>query len=163
VIKTLTFIPGEAYWSFPKTIEILRNHGAKRAWELGPKYKCENIEQPADYDLNNIYANGFTPETQPHRKHWSVLYELAKYSSTWMEEQLDALMPWYEEGTFRPDVNVLRNWPELREELLKISNDGWIKAVSPENMMVEVRVEGGAIVESKDVGATRWKWPRPSL
>jgi len=138
-------------WTFPETIEILRKHGAQRAWELGPEYNCENIEQPADYDLKNIYVNGFTPDTQPHRKHWSVLYELARYKPTWMKEQLDSVVPWYEEGTFRPDVNVLRNWPELREELQRISDDGWIKAVSPEGLMVDVRMQDGTVVESKDV------------
>jgi hypothetical protein len=131
----------------------LRKHGAKRAWELGPEYSCENIEQPGDYDLNNIYGAGFTPDTQPHRQHWSVLYELAKYRPGWKEAWLERVLPWYENGTWRPEFGVLSSWSELREELEKRSENGWIKAISEENLMVEVKMEDGRIVNRRNVNA----------
>ncbi len=129
----------------------MRKHGAKRAWELGPEYSCENIEQPGDYDLNNIYGDGFTPDTQPHRQHWSVLYELAKYKPGWKEARLEQVIPWYDEGTWRPELGVLNSWSELREELEKRSEDGWIKAISEENLMFEVKIKDGRIIERRIV------------
>ncbi|CZR56215.1 uncharacterized protein PAC_06103 [Phialocephala subalpina] len=121
----------EAYWAFPITIEILRKHGAKRA---------------GNWDRSTIVR------TLSNQR---MLYELANYKPTWMKEQLDLLLPWYDEGTFRPGVDVLKNWPELCEELQKMSEDGWIKASSTENLMVEVRVKDGTIVESKGASIVR--------
>ncbi|CAG8962191.1 hypothetical protein HYFRA_00005242 [Hymenoscyphus fraxineus] len=139
----------EAYWAFPTTIQILMKHGAKRAWQLGTEYDCENIWQPQDYDFVNIYVAGFSPSTQPNREHWSVLYELAKYKDTWVEEQICALIPWYQDGTFVPSITTLENRPELVDGLQKISKDGYIKAVSREQRIVKVRVEDRKIVEKR--------------
>ncbi len=148
----LKFHLEEAYWAFPATIDILRKHGAKRAWELGPEYNCENIDQPGDFDLNNIYTTGFSPDTQPHLKHWSVLYELAKYKPGWKEERLKLVIPWYEDGTWRPQCEVLSSWSELREELERMSENGWIKATY-ENLMVEVKMKDGKIIEQRFVNS----------
>ncbi|KAE9378748.1 ankyrin [Stipitochalara longipes BDJ] len=144
----------EAYWAFPATIEILRKYGAKRAWELGPQYDCENIEQPALFDLNDIYSDGFTSITQPNREHWSILYELAKYKPSWMEDQLNRLTPWYEDGMYRPHVEAVVNWPELCERLQEKSKDGWIKAISEENLMLDVKMENGKVVQRRIVEAS---------
>jgi hypothetical protein len=116
-------------------------------------YSCENIEQPGDYDLNNIYGAGFTPDTQPHFQHWAVLYGLAKYKPGWKKAQLERVIPFYEDGTWRPGVEVLSSWSELREELEKRSENGWIKAISEENLMVEVKMKDGRIIERRLVNA----------
>jgi hypothetical protein len=133
----------------------LRKHGGKRAWELGPEYPCDNIEQPGFYDLINVYNEGFTPDTQPHREHWAVLYELAKYPPGWERALLERdLIPWYEIGQFKPCVEVLQSWTELGEELGKRSEDGWIRAIFAETLIhVEVKMKEGKIVECRDVDA----------
>lgn len=70
-----------------------------------------------------------------------------------MEDNLEPLILWYEEGTFRPNVDALSNWPELGRELGKCSNDGWVNAVSVENLMIEVKLADGRIVESRTAHA----------
>ncbi|CAG8978565.1 hypothetical protein HYALB_00010527 [Hymenoscyphus albidus] len=120
----------EAYWAFPTTIQILMKHGAKRGWQLGTEYSCENIWQPRDYDFVNIYVAGLSPSMQPN-------------------QQICALIPWYQNGTFLPSITALENRPELVDELQKISKDGYIKAVSREQRIVKVRVEDGKIVENR--------------
>lgn len=71
----------EAYRSYPGVINTLRNAGAKRTCELDGNLKGDYIEQPADWDKNEIQNYGFTPQTQPNLEAWSGLYGLAKYSS----------------------------------------------------------------------------------
>jgi hypothetical protein len=143
----LTVDTEEAYWAFPTVIEILRKYGAKRAWELDPQNDCENIEQPADYDINNIYNNGFNPSNQPHREHWNVLYELARYTPSYKQNTLERAVSWYKEDEFRPQIEVLRSWPELKKTLQDIGEDGWIKATSKDNLMVNVRWVDGTLEE----------------
>ncbi|KAJ5128779.1 hypothetical protein N7526_006945 [Penicillium atrosanguineum] len=71
----------EAYRSFPEVIKILRDAGAKRTCELDGNLKGDYIEQPGDWDDNEIQDYGFTLETQPNFEAWNGLYALAKYSS----------------------------------------------------------------------------------
>jgi hypothetical protein len=82
-----------------------------------------------------------------------VLYDLAKYRPDWKEAWLERVLPWYENGTWRPEFGVLSSWFELREELEKRSENGWIKAISEENLMVEVKMKDGRIVNRRNVNA----------
>ena len=123
----------------------MQKRGAKRAWELGPQFSCDNIEQPAEYDLNNIFPE-FSRETQPDREHWAVLYKLEKHTTDWKKDILKRMILWYEVNEFRPVIEMLMNWPELWDELGKSSEGGWIRAVDATNLMVEVRMEKGEIV-----------------
>ncbi|CAI7627275.1 unnamed protein product [Penicillium discolor] len=72
----------ESYRSFPEVIRILRDAGAKRTCELEGT-KGDYIEQPRDWDQEEIQNYGFTVETQPNVEVWKELYELARYQSGW--------------------------------------------------------------------------------
>jgi len=66
---------------------------------------------------------------------------------------LERVLHWYEDGTWRPEFGVLSSWSELREELEKRSENGWIKASSEELLMVEVKMKDGRIVNRRIVNA----------
>lgn len=70
----------ESYRSFPEVIRILRDAGAKRTCELEGT-KGDYIEQPREWDQEEIQKYGFTVETQPNVEAWRGLYELARYQS----------------------------------------------------------------------------------
>ncbi|KUM61169.1 hypothetical protein ACN42_g5937 [Penicillium freii] len=72
----------ESYRSFPEVIRILRDAGAKRTCEL-EGIKGDYIEQPREWDQEEIEKYGFTVETQPNVETWKELYELARYQSGW--------------------------------------------------------------------------------
>ncbi|KAJ5186675.1 hypothetical protein N7449_011439 [Penicillium cf. viridicatum] len=72
----------ESYRSFPEVIRILRDAGAKRTCELEGT-KGNYIEQPREWDQEEIQKYGFTVETQPNVEAWRELYELARYQSGW--------------------------------------------------------------------------------
>jgi len=75
----------EAYRCYPEVIQILCNAGAKRTCELEGHLKGDYIEQPRDWDMDNIHEYGFTPETQPNVEMWSGLYGLARYGGrSWL-------------------------------------------------------------------------------
>jgi hypothetical protein len=69
--------------------------------------ETEYIEQPASWDMNNIYVTGFTPLTQPHREHWRAVYELARYPEGWRQKMLEQMRGWYADGSWIPDARVL--------------------------------------------------------
>jgi ankyrin repeat protein len=71
----------EAYRSYPQVIKVLREAGAKRTCELEGNTNGDYIEQPRDWDKNEIHDYGYTPETQPNLETWNDLYGLARYSS----------------------------------------------------------------------------------
>ncbi|KAJ5549742.1 hypothetical protein N7535_002317 [Penicillium sp. DV-2018c] len=71
----------ESYRGFPDVIQILRDAGAKRSCEVEGTTKGDYIEQPRDWDRDEIQKYGFTPETQPNLQSWTGLYELARYSN----------------------------------------------------------------------------------
>lgn len=70
----------EAYRCFPEVIRLLRGAGAKRTCEVEGLSNGDYISQPREWDEEEIGLYGFTPETQPNREAWGLLYELAKYS-----------------------------------------------------------------------------------
>jgi ankyrin repeat protein len=71
----------EAYKLFPDVIQILRDAGAKRMCDLEGNSKGGYIEQPGEWDREELLEFGFTVETQPHAEAWGVLYEFARYGS----------------------------------------------------------------------------------
>lgn len=73
----------ESYRSFPEVIRILRVAGAKRTCELEGT-KGDYIEQPREWDQEEIQKYGFTVETQPNVEAWGELYELARYQRSWL-------------------------------------------------------------------------------
>ncbi|KAJ5082438.1 hypothetical protein N7532_011481 [Penicillium argentinense] len=73
----------EAYKSFPEVIRILRDAGAKRRCELEGNSKGDYIEQPGDWDQEELQGYGFTKESQPNAETWKDLYDLAMYGSGW--------------------------------------------------------------------------------
>ncbi|KAJ5129203.1 uncharacterized protein N7515_005242 [Penicillium bovifimosum] len=70
----------ESYRGFPDVIRILRDAGAKRWCEIEGTTKGDYIEQPREWDQEEMQKYGFTPETQPNAQAWTGLYELARYN-----------------------------------------------------------------------------------
>jgi hypothetical protein len=71
----------ESYRGFPDVIRILRDAGAKRSCEIEGTAKGDYIEQPREWDQEEMHKYGFTPETQPNAQAWMGLYELARYNN----------------------------------------------------------------------------------
>lgn len=116
----------EAYTGMVKVLRILRFRGAKRAFELGslsnekplslrdmyPKYWLH----PDLCDVINLYWLGFTPETQPNRHDWDILYELSRCTGTWREQLVDILREWYEDDVWRPDLKMLERAGKAQQQ-----------------------------------------------
>ncbi|KAL4955493.1 ankyrin repeat protein [Aspergillus filifer] len=139
----------EAYHNFPQIIQYLRANGAKRRSEVeleksdhavsGETTNMQHaldgtyIEQPGFWDWTAIYTYGFTPSTQPHREKWQILYDLARYPTGWLREQVDELGTMYEMGDWRPDVRFFEE-----------ADQGFVRMV--------VRRIGGIVTTSDYVG-----------
>ncbi|KAL1957500.1 hypothetical protein VTO42DRAFT_5963 [Malbranchea cinnamomea] len=106
----------EAYNGFPEVLRLLRSRGAKRACELEPvpDRKVLSMEDmlPSDnpdfWDVTNMYHLGFSPETQPNKKQWEIVYELARHPADW-RDQLVELLRWRYEIGVRLDLDMLRD------------------------------------------------------
>ena len=108
----------EAYESWPSVLALLVSHGARRACDIDPDPRLhdkEYIEQPGMWDLNEIFMAGFTPQTQPNRENWTLLYELARYPVGWKQETLELMKEQYADGIWRPSLVALEEGYGVKE------------------------------------------------
>lgn len=113
-----------AYWGLPDVLRLLRSRGAKRACELEPVprldlLQAEYILQPGVWDIQEIYDTGYTPQTQPNKDQWRLIYELARYPADWKDETVSSLGELYEEGFWRPHVRLLEASQDTGENIIK--------------------------------------------
>jgi hypothetical protein len=181
--------PAEAYWGLPEVVEFLLQQGAKRACELDStlvddetktRILQENFAKQAGalWDVTEMYQHGFTPETQPNRQHWQIVYELARYPADWEEQVIAQLKERYEneDGLRRPQIKLLQTRPadppvNNRDRiLLKMiqmlaslgvpdtdnNNSVWIEASADDSIEAEVRWEV-EIINGTTIGRTRAK------
>ena len=108
----------EAHFNFPAILRFLRSHGAKLPRELDPTlpYKEAAFDPPDLYDVATTYFLGFTPETQPDRKEWEIIYELGRRSPHWRNELVELVEFRYEYGGWKPDLDMLRTAERLVSE-----------------------------------------------
>lgn len=105
----------EAYAGITKALHLLRSRGAKCACELGSLVSSIPLGirdtafwlHPDLCDVMHTYWLGFTPETQPNRNDWDILYELSRRPDMWREELVDILRDLYEGDVWRPDLKML--------------------------------------------------------
>ncbi|KAF7718280.1 Uncharacterized protein PECH_002882 [Penicillium ucsense] len=77
----------EAYKLFPEVIQILRAAHALRTCEIQGLSSGDYIQQPREFDENELSHYKFTPDTQPNSEMWQVLYDEAKYESRgWLDK-----------------------------------------------------------------------------
>ena len=100
----------EAHANFPEVLRLLRSHGAKLLRELDPTLPFqETASDPPDlYDVTTTYYLDFTPEMQPNRKEWEIVYELGRRSPNWRDELVELMEFRYEYGGWKPDLDMLR-------------------------------------------------------
>ena len=113
----------EAHASFPSILNVLRDHGAKRACELDPVPDPSMLDidylsklrprgdasHPDLWDIKSMYALGYTWATLPDRQQWCVVYELARRLGDWRETLVGELRWMYEEGLWRPHLQMLKD------------------------------------------------------
>ena len=102
----------EAYDGLPEVLNLLRARGAKLARELERSShdasRAISLEHPDVWDITQLYWMGFTPETQPNRQRWAILYQLSRVSSTdWRVLVIEWLRETYENETWQPDLGLL--------------------------------------------------------
>jgi hypothetical protein len=121
----------ERYANLPQILRMLRDeYGAKMAVEtfsMSQRWyrKITFKDTPQDeqlllsarglWDLTELYECGYSPETQPHREQWRVLYELAAgitNSDSYDDKTVNYLRSKYTEdqgqGGWRPHVKLLQ-------------------------------------------------------
>ncbi|TPX22622.1 hypothetical protein DIZ76_014499 [Coccidioides immitis] len=108
----------EAYSGCPKVLSLLRSRGAKRGSELGPLGSSEPPSitdmfpkyflHPDIWDVMDLYWLGFTPESQPHRHDWDILYELSRYPEDWRDQVVEILREMYKDALWRPDLKMMQ-------------------------------------------------------
>lgn len=99
----------EAYTELPEVMRLLRARGAKRACEIMPSSHFEvSPDHPDVWDITQMYWIGFTPETQPNRERWEIVYQLSRLPSVgWQEAVVDSLREMYQFDLWWPDLAML--------------------------------------------------------
>ncbi|KAH7128483.1 hypothetical protein B0J11DRAFT_525061 [Dendryphion nanum] len=150
----------EAYWAFPAIIRLLLSHGAKRiaqTLQSGPSWT----------DAVSLPILHLNCATQPHREHWSVLYECEELKPGWEDDAWDMFKEEWGEAVGlgndeydedeggKPDIDVpvmvFERWPRVREVLgEERGKEGWWKAVMRDGRKVEVQVGDEGVLGVRD-------------
>lgn len=175
-------------------LRMLRHeYGAKKAIEMIPEeekqLRTDIMNQQfyfvagGPWDLTVLYECGYTPETQPQRDEWRILYELSTYCEDFDEKLLEALKSRYidedDEGEWRPHIKLLKTavpvnktpdtevFTRVRDRLLprilsmfkelgKVDEEGrvWIEACDETSISAEAKWEV-EVLDGGNVGKTR--------
>ena len=128
----------EAYWSYPKIIDVLRKHGARRT------PRVDSSSEPSFEDAKQLHILGFRVEDQPNRNHWQPLYELEILEPNWEEQAYADVKMLYEDQDVMPNVMTFDRWPEIIEVLQPDEYD-WYAAKLRDQTRVKVKIEEGKV------------------
>jgi hypothetical protein len=182
----------------PRILRMLRHeYGAKKAIEMLPESGDETQKQlrtdimneqfylvaGGAWDLTVLYECGYTPETQPQRDQWRILYELNTYCDDFDEKLLRCLKAKYidedDEGEWRPHIKLLKTavpskktagtdvFTSVRDRLLpriiamfkelgRVDEEGrvWVEACDETSVSAEAKYEV-EVLDGGTVGRTR--------
>jgi hypothetical protein len=132
-------------------LRLLQSRGALPAHDITtPPVLLSCEDDPAWFDGWEIYSSGNLPENQPNKAHWDILYSLEHLPQGWEEQLKEVVNEAYEDPRILPSLMMLDRLAWVREIIEKRSVGPWVKALSMDTELVEVRMSEGKIVEIRD-------------
>ncbi|KAI9829116.1 MAG: hypothetical protein M1832_000139 [Thelocarpon impressellum] len=137
----------EAYWAFPRLIELLRSYDAARS-----SASISGTDPPALFDASTSYMLGFYPDEQPHKRHWEILYTYQDLGSDFRGRLVESLQSHYDDDRIWPRLVLLEMYPEILEVRGQGQRGkGWVEALLMDDTPVEARIAWGKVEEIRDL------------